>query len=195
MPGNDDISLNKTYWSTYKHVKRNRGPEEHEKAVELWTEPLAKEAGTTYLQKGTCTFELKNGAKCTVYASPYQPEFSCWPVVDWTFQCPYDEDRFNGTDQVGKGTKPIAKNLIPDFPGVDIMMTHGAPKGILDSYRSKNEGCEMFLNAVAWAEPLIHCFGHVHDNMERNPSSGLVRGRREMILKLEVRLLIRTPKQ
>ncbi len=45
----------------------------HKVALEIITRPSAKEAGVTYLDEGTHTFTLNNGAKFTVSASPYTP--------------------------------------------------------------------------------------------------------------------------
>jgi len=123
------------------------------------TGPLAKEAGVTYLEEGLHSFELKNGAKFTIYASPYTPEF-----CDFGFPYERDEDRFNVEGQVAKGVKSIATNPVPDFPGCQIMMTHGPPKGIMDKNYSDLEcGCDNLMRAVARAKPLLYCFGHIHE--------------------------------
>ena len=45
----------------------------HRDAVEIMKGQLSREAGITYLEEGTYTFTLGNGAKFTVYASPYTP--------------------------------------------------------------------------------------------------------------------------
>jgi len=132
--------------------------EEHAKAVELMTGPLAEKAGVTYLHEGLNTFTLKNGAKFTIYSSPYQPEF-----CDMAFPYKRTEDRFNPPEHVAKNVNPIAINPIPDFPGVDIMMTHGPPKGILDMVVHGSVGCEALLRAVSRARPRLYCFGHIHE--------------------------------
>jgi hypothetical protein len=61
--------------------------------------------------------------------------------------------------------KSIAEKPMPDFgdAGVDIVMTHGPPKGVLDVVDGENEGCDMLLKAVGRARPLMHCFGHIHE--------------------------------
>ncbi|KAH0370145.1 Metallo-dependent phosphatase, partial [Aureobasidium melanogenum] len=46
---------------------------------------------------------------------------------------------------------------------VDILMTHGPPKNILDSCPQGNVGCEHTLNALRRTKPLLHCFGHIHE--------------------------------
>lgn len=50
---------------------------------------------------------------------------------------------------------------IPD--GLDILVTHAPPAGILDQSRSgRSLGCPMLARRVAEAAPRLHCFGHVH---------------------------------
>lgn len=46
--------------------------EDHARAMQVMN-GLAKEAGVTYLEEGTHSFQLKNGATFKIYASPYQP--------------------------------------------------------------------------------------------------------------------------
>jgi hypothetical protein len=122
------------------------------------TGPLAAAAGVTYLEKGTHTFTLANGAKFTVYASPYQPEFN-----KWAFSYERTEDRFNTSGRVAGGITSIAQNPVPNFPGVDIMMTHGPPRGILDQCEQGSMGCDNLLRAAGRARPRLYCFGHIHE--------------------------------
>lgn len=102
-----------------------------------------KEAGITFLDEGIHSFRLQNGAILNVYASPYTP--SCG---DWGFQ--YHRD------------------LGHDFRigNVDIVMTHGPPKGIMDrTHSGQRAGCQRLFKAIAHAQdrPLMHCFGHIHE--------------------------------
>lgn len=138
--------------------------QDHVKAMEIMTGPSAKAAGITYLEEGIHTFTLQNGANFTVYASPYQPEF-----CGYAFAYERDEDRFNPPEHVLEGVKKISGSVtVPDFPAVDIMMTHGPPKGILDEVGGggrmrANVGCDALLTAVSRARPLLYCFGHIHE--------------------------------
>jgi hypothetical protein len=132
--------------------------EDHSRAVEFMSGPRVKNAGVTYLQEGLNTFTLKNGAKFTIYTSPYQPEF-----CNMAFPYQRTEDRFNPPKHVAKNVKSITINPIPDFPGIDIMMTHGPPKGILDMVVHGSVGCDALLRAVSRARPRLYCFGHIHE--------------------------------
>jgi predicted phosphodiesterase len=162
IAGNHDLSLDGPYW--YTRGCDPADPEdyaEHEKGIEIMKGSLAKEAGVTYLEEGLHTFTLMSGAKCTVYASPYQPEF-----CGWAFPYERNEDRFNLPHQSAPLVKNIAVNPVPDFPGIDIMMTHGPPEDILDRVArppGANVGCHALLRAVSRARPLLHCFGHIHE--------------------------------
>jgi Icc-related predicted phosphoesterase len=159
IAGNHDLSLDGNYWRN--HMCEDDDPEdiaEHDNAMEIFKGPLAKEAGVTYLEEGLNTFTLQNGAKFTIYTSPYQPEF-----YDWAFPYERNEDRFNLQHQSAPGVISIAKNPVPDFPSVDIMMTHGPPKDILDWTADGTVGCESLLRAVSRAKPRLYCFGHIHE--------------------------------
>ena len=93
-----------------------------------------------------------------VYSSPWQPEF-----YDWAFTYPRHIDRFNPTPAVSK--QQPATNPVPDHPAIDIMITHGPPKNILDAtyYGDESVGCDHLRRAVARCRPRLHCFGHIHE--------------------------------
>jgi Icc-related predicted phosphoesterase len=93
-----------------------------------------------YLQDQALTL---NGTK--IYGSPWQPRFQ-----DWAFN-------------LSRGAEIRAKwDLIP--PDVDVLITHGAPRGIRDNATGYGHiGCEELLKAVERIQPKYHIFGHVHD--------------------------------
>jgi Calcineurin-like phosphoesterase len=165
IAGNHDLSLDGDYWQTHLY-KGDEGddpeddddPMEHSHALNIMRGPLAAEAGVTYLEEGVHNFALRNGARFSVYASPYTPEFG-----DWAFPYKRNEDRFNSSDQVVKGCISTVKNPIPSFPDIDIIMTHGPPKDIMDECAQGHQGCENLLRAVRRARPRLHCFGHIHE--------------------------------
>lgn len=102
----------------------------------------AKEAGIKLLDEGIYDFVLDNGAKLSIYASPFTPSLG-----DWGFQY-----------RPGNG-----HNFLINKP-VDIVITHGPPQGILDRTDSaQRAGCPNLFSAVARASPKIHCFGHIHE--------------------------------
>jgi len=80
-----------------------------------------------------------------IWGSPWQPCF-----LGWAFNLP-------------RGAALKEKwDLIPT--GVDILVTHGPPQGILDlTSRGAREGCEELLLALERVRPKIHLFGHIHE--------------------------------
>ena len=123
IPGNHDLELDRQYWSN--HLDEGDTAEDNDKALELWTGETAKSAKVTLFHEGLHSFKLKNGAKFTLYASPYSPEF-----CDWAFSNEHNLDRFNKPEDISPaaGITSIARTPVPDYPGVDIMMTHGPPR-------------------------------------------------------------------
>lgn len=77
IAGNHDISLDETYYTRMgAHMQGKRYEADMPRqARDMWTGERAKKAGVTYLEEGTYSFILGNGARLGVYASPYQPEF------------------------------------------------------------------------------------------------------------------------
>jgi Icc-related predicted phosphoesterase len=109
--------------------------------------------GFTYLEDSACTIE-----GVTFYGSPWTPVF-----YDWAFMLP-------------PGEKLAEKwALIPPH-GVDVLITHGPPHGVLDDARRyrdgdgtpdkppRHVGCEALRDRVAVVKPRVHVFGHIHNN-------------------------------
>ncbi|KAF5596208.1 metallophosphoesterase domain-containing protein [Fusarium pseudocircinatum] len=100
--------------------------------------------GIIFLDEGTHEICLQNGAWIKLYASPYTPATA--GSTDWGFQ-------YNGPHEFA----------IPK--GIDIVVTHGPPHGIMDMTPERQRiGCPQLFSAIAKAQPRIHCFGHVHSS-------------------------------
>lgn len=157
IAGNHDLDLDEDY--VRAHLEDVDTMEEHDAAVAVVKGEIAREAGVTYLTEGAHTFSLSNGAKSTVYASPYSLEYGDWAFMYWKRQ-----DGFNLTPPITNGGASTATNPIPDFPNVDILMTHGPPKGLLDwCPRGGNVGCPHLLRSLQRSRPLMHVCGHIHE--------------------------------
>lgn len=100
-----------------------------------------------------------------IFGSPYQPKFG----TDWAFNVP-------------RGMLKPYWDDIPD--GLDILITHGPPKGILDltQYDTRSGadgqsffqcGCKDLLRAVVDKKPRYHVFGHIHPE-ENCPNSAVI---------------------
>ncbi|KAM0144977.1 hypothetical protein ACHAP3_000099 [Botrytis cinerea] len=155
----DSIRMMSTIEAEVENMFDDEYSEYHQSALDIMTGQSAKDARVTYLTEGTRTFSLENGAKFTVYASPY----TCGSMG---FQYKINEDRFNNATQVVPGQISIATNPIPE--GVDIVMTHGPPHTILDQVDGSHKGCRNLLRAVGRVRPLMHCFGHIHEGSGAN---------------------------
>src|SRR5262249_34581739 len=80
------------------------------------------------------------------WGSPWQPAFN-----DWAFNLP-------------RGPALATKwELIP--VGVEVLITHGPPRGIGDRCgMSEREGCDDLREAVFRVRPRLHLFGHIHQD-------------------------------
>lgn len=66
IAGNHDITLHEEYYIRDGKDMFHRGiSEDLEQIRELWTGEAAKKAGIVYLEEGTRTFDLSNGARFT----------------------------------------------------------------------------------------------------------------------------------
>ncbi len=92
-----------------------------------------------------------------IYGSPFQPEHR-----KLAFNLPRSSEQLRAKWQ-----------QIPDR--VDILITHGPPKGILDRTPDRlSVGCELLLERVLEVRPKIHCFGHVHLSRGQVEQDGII---------------------
>jgi predicted phosphohydrolase len=93
----------------------------------------------TYLENAGVTVD-----NVTFWGSPYTPEF-----LNWAFMYPR-----------GSGAKYW--DQIPN--GLDVLITHGPPFGILDQVAPGTEhlGRGELLDFVEQKKPKVHLFGHIH---------------------------------
>jgi hypothetical protein len=156
IAGNHDISLDNSYY-----LSEGGSEKECSEACALTSSKQDSEAsrnGVTFLKEGTHTFTLRSGATFAVYASPYTPRYGAS-----AFQYPTNEDRFNPPTTTPKWANNVgtAQSIIPSK--IDIVMTHGPPKYLLDATADgRSAGCEHLRRAIARVRPRLHCFGHIH---------------------------------
>ncbi|KAF7589348.1 helicase, partial [Aspergillus hancockii] len=104
----------------------------------------ARSASIIFLGEGTHLFLLDNGVGLTLYTSSYTPSLG-----DWGFQ--YHPEQ--GHDFSMRMDDPV-----------NVIITHGPPKGILDyGDSSERTGCPHLFVTVAHVRPQMHCFGHIHE--------------------------------
>lgn len=131
-----------TWYSTLNHPYKILVAGNHdffiEKASDL-VKSICQEMGIIYLEN---TQVIINGIK--IYGSPIVPEFYNWAFMK-------------------KRGDEIARiwDKIPH--GLDILITHGPPMGIMDiGYGEVHGGCEDLLARVKEIKPKYHLFGHFH---------------------------------
>ena len=79
------------------------------------------------------------------WGSPWQPEFFSWA--------------FN----LSRGAPLRAKwALIPQ--STNVLITHGPPRGFGDCVDGGHVGCKELLAAVRRVQPMLHLFGHIHED-------------------------------
>jgi Icc-related predicted phosphoesterase len=94
---------------------------------------------TIYLENDGITID-----GVSFWGSPYTPEF-----LDWAFMYPRGKTAKRYWDQIPYG--------------LDVLITHGPSRGILDQVAPGSEhlGCEELLKAVEAKKPKVHIFGHI----------------------------------
>jgi Icc-related predicted phosphoesterase len=95
---------------------------------------------TAYLEDGLLTVD-----GLTIYGTPWQPRF-----YDWAFN-------------LDRGSLALQQKWQQIPTGVDILVTHGPPFGILDPDRcGAHAGCELLTEELKRIKPKLHVFGHLH---------------------------------
>ncbi|KZM20514.1 hydrolase [Ascochyta rabiei] len=156
IAGNHDISLDRAYYTS--EGGSTADVDLAQALVSPTPESEATRNNVTFLEEGTHTFTLSSGTRFTIYTSPYTPAHGAS-----AFQYPTDTDRFNPAAATPSWARNVATatSTIPER--VDILMTHGPAKYILDTARDgQSAGCEHLRRAVARVRPRLFCFGHVH---------------------------------
>ena len=113
-------------------------------------EARARLTNATYLEDSGCEI-----GGLTFHGSPWTPVF--W---DWAFMLSEEELAAKWA-------------LIPK--GVDVLVTHGPPFGVLDwTNREEHAGSATLLDRLDEANPRLHVFGHIHEAAGRTEFGGTV---------------------
>jgi len=113
-------------------------------ATKKYNVDRVKESGIHYLEH-----EYVELAGLKIFGSPYTPNFGEWHFM---------KDR----SKLDEYWKQVPENL-------DILVTHGPPKGILDLSRNRDNVLEycgdqaLFNRVVGDIKPKYHVFGHIHN--------------------------------
>lgn len=113
-------------------------------ATKSYNRDKVKDHGIIYLEHEE---ELVDGK--LIFGSPYTPTFG-----DWSFM--------KARDKLGKTWEAL-------YEGIDILVTHGPPKFILDLSHNRDHkleycGDSALFKAVKQIKPKYHLFGHIHNS-------------------------------
>jgi len=124
-------------------------PGNHDTSIEkkLVVRDDFENAGIIYLEDNIVIVD-----NLSIYGNPYTPQFGQWSFM---------KDRVK-LDRYWNQVMPAH---------VDILITHGPPKGILDkSYSRENVfeccGDKSLFNKVLQVKPKYHLFGHIHNHKD-----------------------------
>lgn len=114
---------------------------------------LCASAGVIYLNNSGVTLE---GIR--FWGSAVTPRFHNWA---WNRDSGTSGTSYKSDDSRYDPIQPYW-DQIPD--DIDVLITHGPPKGILDVsiYNGENCGCQYLLDKVMEIQPKYHVFGHIH---------------------------------
>lgn len=103
--------------------------------------------------------EIANVGGFNVLGTPWTPRF-----YDWAFQ-------LGGKESKEHWKKMERYAFMAD--GIDILVTHGPPYGIMDkTYRGDHVGDRDLLASCRRLRPKLHVFGHIHNSHGYQESSG-----------------------
>lgn len=122
-------------------------PGNHDYACQKYPEAvrvLFRDFGSQFLIDDFVMFH-----KIKIYGSPWQPWF-----YDWAFN-------FKGG---AEGIKEAKERWSRIHDSTDILVTHGPPRGILDTtYGAQHAGCQYLLKRIEEIKPKYHICGHIHE--------------------------------
>ncbi|MBX3460956.1 MAG: metallophosphatase domain-containing protein [Planctomycetes bacterium] len=89
------------------------------------------------------------------WGSPWQPRF-----FDWAFNL-----------ERGQALRRVWAKVPA---GIDVLITHGPPQGVLDeTHDGRLVGCEELKAALGRIKPRVHIFGHIHEGYGETKEGGV----------------------
>lgn len=138
--GRPEIEAFDRWLATLPHPHKVVIAGNHDFAFEIDPEARSWIRHATYLQDEEVTI---GGLR--IWGSPWTPRF-----FDWAFNLDRGEPLRRVYDRIPTG--------------IDVLVTHGPPRGILDrAFRGEDVGCDDLRDAVERIRPRLHVFGHIHE--------------------------------
>lgn len=135
VAGNHDLTLDESLYRS-SWYRWHRVPEEDARIRDM----VEQGEGFHYLRDRKV---ILDGVK--IYGSPWQPEFG-----GWAFNLP------RNSNEISSKWASIPLDL-------DVLVTHGPPKRILDDVEGDSVGCLNLRMSVDAVRPKVHIFGHIHE--------------------------------
>ncbi|KAJ5291861.1 hypothetical protein N7478_001112 [Penicillium angulare] len=136
VAGNHDLLLDTGYHSNDHKLGASANQEVQ---VQLSERDQLDWSDIMYLENEEAPVICENGRHLRIYGSPHSPQNG-----NWAFQYPRSQD--------------IWTTIVPG--GIDVLITHGPPRGHLDLMKL---GCMHLLRNLWRVQPRLHVFGHVHE--------------------------------
>ncbi|KAF3931377.1 hypothetical protein ABW19_dt0200102 [Dactylella cylindrospora] len=178
IAGNHDWRLDEDYWATqYEDSSSSSGSEtnsssenpnreESDRCRSFLLSRELRDKGIYYLEDEVRTFELLNGARFTVLASPYTPRG----------KYPHDGGSFRYDRRSGKDSRKFWEHKFPKEKlklqagvdsksrGIDVVITHGPAYNMLDeTSHGEKVGCSQLWQFIEKVKPIMSVCGHVHE--------------------------------
>lgn len=157
IPGNHECFCDPA-WVRWKRMEMNEHSYAYSKAdrkacVVTEARDIFSYYGVEYV-----TWDFVDASGLKIYCDPYSLEF-----FDWAFMLKHEDAE--------KHWKAVQRRVEDRGEGLDVVLTHGPPKGILDacpalSDRNKmvHVGDPALLRFCEETEPLLCVFGHIHES-------------------------------
>lgn len=144
------------------HAKKFVVPGNHDMTFDPKFEPSwqlqwrkVEDAGAELLCDREVLLPAPDGRTLRVYGSPWTPDFGGWGFME------KDE--------------ALAKYWANVPVGLDLLVTHGPPHGVLDVNRWGTLcGSKTLTERVAEVKPRVHVFGHIHEAAGSEAANGTV---------------------
>lgn len=112
-----------------------------------YNKDMLKDMGIIYLEDSSIEIEGR-----TIFGSPWSPTFNNWHFM-------------KSREKLGVFWDKLL------FEGIDLLITHSPPKGILDTSLGSDRvlrqvGCKGLFKAVMKYKPKHHAYGHIHNQKD-----------------------------
>lgn len=140
-----------------------RGSEADVRAFDRWLGTLPHREKVVIAGNHDFCFERDPGARGWITNARYLQDEGATVAGLRFWGTPWTPRFFDWAFNLDRG-EPLRDVWARVPAGVDVLLTHGPPAGILDrTVHGVDAGCEELLAALARVRPRLHVFGHIHE--------------------------------